>query len=172
MENQIVSSVPHEPGIMTPDVTMLILTWVAFISLLIILHKFAWKPILAALDAREQSIRDAVSNADRAKAELEKIQATRDQILSEAESKSKELIEQSRKAAVDAAKVIQQKTREEAQILLKNAEREIKDATERAQSILRVESARIAVELASKLIEENLDDEKNRKIVDEFIKRI
>lgn len=151
---------------------MIILTWIAFLSLLIILHKFAWKPILAGLQAREDLIRKSVENAERAQEELTKIEQTRQKILAEAETKAKDVIEQSRQAAVEAAKSVEAKTRQEAQIMLENAHRQIKEDLERAQASLREESARVAVELAEKLIEQNIDEAKNRKIIDEFIKRI
>ena len=162
----------HETGFMSPEITLIILTWVTFFAVLAILHKFAWKPILAALDAREDMIRKAVEDADKAKEELNRINETRHKLITEAEVKAKEIIEQSRKAAVEAAKTIEQKTREEAKIMLQNAQREIHEEVEKAQAKLRRESAEIVVDLASKLIQENLDNEKNRKLVDRFIKEI
>ena len=162
----------HQQSFISPDVTMMLLTWVTFLSLLAILYKFAWKPILQALDDREAAIRKAVDDADKAKAELAKTNATRAQLIAEAENKAKGIITQSRTAAVEAAKIIEQKAREEAQILLENARREIKEETQKAQSILRKESAQIAVSLASKLIDENLSTQKNQEIVNEFIKGI
>ena len=162
----------HESGFMSPEITLVILTWVSFFAVMAILHKFAWKPILAALDAREDMIRKAVENADNAKAELNRINETRQKLITEAEIKAKEIIEQSRKAAIEAAKTIQQKTREEAQIMLQNVQREIQEETAKAQAKLRRESAELAVGLASKLIQENLDNAKNRQLIDQYIKEI
>ena len=150
MENELASAA-HEPGVMSPDIIMLILTWVAFISLMLILHKFAWKPILAALDAREEVIRKSVE---------------------EAENKSRQMIEDSRKAAVEAAKIIQEKAREEAKILIENATREIGAERDRAQDQLKKLSAEIAVDLAEKILEENVDEAKNRRLIDEYLKQI
>ncbi len=177
MENELATaaSAAHAaqgPGIMSPDVTMLVLTWIAFISLLFILHKFAWKPILAALDAREEGIRKSVEEAERIKTELAKVEESRLGILREAENKSRQMIEDSRKAAVEAAKVIQEKAREEAKILIENATREIGAERDRAQDQLKKLSAEIAVDLAEKILEENVDEAKNRKIIDEYLKQI
>jgi len=162
----------HEPGALDPNVSMAILTWVTFFTLLAVLHKFAWKPILAALDTREKDLRDAIENADKVKAELESLDQKRNDILFQAEAKSKELIVQSRKAAVEAAKTIEHKAKEEAKIILENARREIHEQVQKAQADLREESSRIAVALAGKIIEENLDTEKNRKLVNQLIKDI
>ena len=158
--------------LMSPEVTLLILTWVVFVSVLLILHKFAWKPILAALDAREETIRGAIDNADLARKELAQVEEKRIQILAQANTQAKELIENSRKGAHEAARIIQQKAKEETQILLENAYREINEVKEKVQADLREESAQIAVQLAGKLIEANLDDERNRKLINQFIKEI
>lgn len=166
------SSAAHDAGIMSPDMTMLVLTWVAFISLLVILHKFAWKPILAALDAREESIRKSVEEAQRIKTELAKIEDSRLTILREAENKSRQMIEDSRKAAVEAARVIQEKAREEAKILTENSLREIGAERDRAQAQLKQLSAQIAVGLAQKILEENINEQKNNKLIDEYLKQI
>ena len=172
MENQLASSASHAPGVMTPDVTMVILTWVAFISLLIILHKYAWKPILDGLEKREKIIRSAIEHADRAREELAKVEEKRIQILAQANNQAKALIESSRQGALEAVKIIQEKAKEEAKILLENARREINEEKEKAQADLREESAHIAVTLAGKLIEANLDDERNRKLINRIIKEI
>lgn len=161
-----------EAGLFTPDVLMLTLTWATFLLLLMVLYKFAWKPILAALDAREESLRRSIDEADRIKEELKKIEETRLKVLSEADQKAKEIIAQSRKAAIEAANTIQKKAKEEAQILLENSRREMKEELKKAQADLRQESAQIAVGLAAKLIEENLTDEKNKKIINDYIKHL
>ncbi len=165
-------SAQNSPGVLSPDVSMVILTWVVFFLLLAVLYKYAWKPILAALDAREKFIRESVGKADQIRQELERVEAARKDILREAEQKSKEIIEHSRKAALEAAKVINEKARKEAQIIVENAQREIKEEVEKARADLRTESARIAVELAGRIIEENMDTEKNRKFINQVMKNI
>lgn len=167
-------SLPAEKdhSFLTPDMTMVVLTWVTFLLLLAVLYKFAWKPILTALDTREKDIRDAIDHADKIKAEMERLSETSKQIIGQAETEAKELLTNARKAALEAAKTIEQKTRTEAQILIENANREIKEEKEKAQAELRAESARIAVDLAGKLIEKNLDDKQNREFVDQLIKDI
>lgn len=159
-------------GFLSPDASMVLLTWITFFLLLAVLHKFAWKPILASLDAREERIRRSLVEADKVKEELQRINQARDQVMAEAEARAKEILEQSRKAAVEAAKIIQHKAREEGQILLANARREIQEEKEKAQADLRQESAHIAITLAGKLLEENLDNEKNRRLINEYIKEI
>lgn len=164
------SEVEHD--LLSPDARMLVLTWVTFILLLTVLYKFAWKPILKALDEREALIRKAVDEAEKTREELARVHATRQEMIMEAERKAKEIVREARQAALEASRVIEHKAKEEAQILLKNARRDIRGETEKAQIILRKESAAIAVALAGKLIEKNLDDEDNHRLVNEAIQRI
>ena len=149
---------------------MVLLTWVTFFLLLAVLYKYAWKPILNILDVREESIRKSLEDVDQIKSELEALDSKCTQLTAEAERKSTEIIDQSRKAAREAANIIANKAREEAQISLENAIRDIKEEVQKAQMQLREESVQIAVGLASKLIEENLSVEKNRSLINKFIK--
>ena len=162
----------HEKGFFSPDMSMVLLTWVTFFLLLAVLYKFAWKPILSILDAREESIRKSLEDVDRIKNELESLDAKCSQLIAEAKSKATEVINQSRKAAKEAANIIENKAREEAQISLENALRDIKEETQKARMKLREESAQIAVGLASKLIEENMNADKNRSLINRFMKEI
>ncbi|HBR15774.1 MAG TPA: ATP synthase F0 subunit B [Candidatus Omnitrophica bacterium] len=166
------SQAATDPGVLSPDVGMTLLTWVTFFLLLAILNKFAWKPILNRLDQRAEEIKKSLENADRIKEELAAIHQKQAQLIKEAETRAHEIIDQSRKAAVEAANVIRHKAKEETKISLENALREIKDEKEKAQAFLREESARIAVSLAGKLLEQNLDDEKNRRFINQMIKEI
>jgi len=160
------------PGFLSPDGTMVLFTWITFFLLLALLNKFAWKPILRGLDEREDTIRKSLDDADKIRVEMAQLQATHDRIMLESQTQGKEMIEQSRKAAGDAAKAITHKAKEEARIQLENARRDIKNEAENAKAMLRVESVHIAIDLAGKLIEENLDDDKNRKLVNRVLNEI
>jgi len=161
-----------EPGILTPEVTMVILTWVTFFLLLVLLYKFAWKPILSALDEREKHIKKSIEDADKVKAELESLAKRQQEIISEAHAKAKEAIDQSRQAAVQAAKHITDQAKQEANIILENARRDIKEQVKEAQANLREESATIAIQLAAKIIEENLDETKSKKLISKYINEL
>ncbi len=157
-------------GLMSPDSTIAVLSYVTFFILLAILYKFAWKPILAVLEARENTIRQSLDDAKKAKEELQKVQEASRQMIKEADEQAKIIVERSRKAAVEAAKVIEHQAKEEAQIMLTNANQEIKKIIEKAQITLRQESVHWAVGLAQKILKENLDESKQQKLIDQFIK--
>ncbi len=151
---------------------MVIWTWVVFVLLLLVLYKVAWKPILAALDQREKDIQDSIDHAEQVRQELESIDEKRAEIIGKADEKSKAVLEAARKGAQEQARVIEAKAREEAQILAENAKREIDASRAKAEDELRAESAAWARALASKLIEANLDDEKNRALTDKLIQEL
>lgn len=166
------SSGEGAPDVISVAPQMLIWTWVTFGLVCFVLYKVAWKPILAALDKREATIRQAQEDAERIKQELLDIEQSRKQKMEEAEDRAKELIGQARDAAAQAAQVIEQKAREESQRLIKNAGQEIQAAQEKAIAALRREAADLSISLAGKLIEENLDNQKNRVLVDKLINKI
>jgi F-type H+-transporting ATPase subunit b len=159
-------------SLMSPDLTMLVLTWVTFFLLLAILQKFAWKPIITALDNRENQIRKSLDDADKIKTELADVQTSKEKILADAQRAGQEIIEQSRKRAQDIAVSIEEKAKAQAQDLVQAAHQEIEGERERLKTALRRESADIAVGLAGKILQENMDNDKNRKLVDQYIREI
>jgi F-type H+-transporting ATPase subunit b len=154
------------------NTSMVVFTWVSFFLVLAILHKFAWKPILAGLDRREAAIRKSVEEAERIRREMERLHRTSLEMTRQAQAKARAIIEESRRAAREAARNIEEKAKEQSRIFVENARREITEAREKAWAELRAESAELAITLAGKILEENLDDQKNRRLVDEFIKTL
>lgn len=158
------------PEFLTPEFHVLIMTWASFFLLLAVLYKYAWKPILAGLDQREESIRQSVDQADEIHREYEEIETRKNKILREAKEEGKSIVTQSRKSAANAAKVIEEKAKSEAQIIFENSERDIKARQEKAFADLKRESADIAVTLAGKIIQENLKDKSaDKKFMDKLI---
>ena len=157
------------PGFLNPDVTLLIATWVCFFTVLFVLSKFAWKPILALIDAREDHLKKAVEDADKIRTEMENLADRQKQMIEESEAQAKSIIEDSRKAAKEAAKHITDQAKQESQIILENAQRDMKEELKEAQATLREESASIAIDLANKILGEHLDESKNRKLISKYI---
>lgn len=164
---------PHETSNpMTVDVSMMILTWITFLVVAVILHKVAWKPILTGLERREATIRKALEDAAKAREELERVNARRQQIMDEADAKARDIVDMARQAAVEVASAIESRAREESHILLSNAQRDIQNAHDKAVANLRRESAALAIDLSRKIIGENLDEQKSRALVDRLIKLV
>ena len=110
-----VPSQGSEAGVMSISPPMMGLT---FILVTFILYKVAWKPILAALDQRENAIRKAQEDAARIREEFQKMEEARRQAQADAERQAREIIAAARQAAEEAGRVIEDKSRKEAQILV------------------------------------------------------
>ena len=155
-----------------PEKTLVLWTWITFAAVLVVLYKFAWKPILRGLEQREENIRKSIEEAEEISRRLAEIKATQDSMIAEADEKAKNIVAESRKAAVEAARVIEGKAREESQILLENAQREIGALEEKAKVALRRDSAELAVSLAGKILGEQLDAARQRALTDKLIKEL
>lgn len=162
----------EDPQFFKPDVTLAILTWVAFAALMVILTKYAWKPILDGLDQREENIRRSVEEADRIRKEMEQLEETKKGIIDQTNRQSAAMIEDSRQAARQASKTIEDQAKSQAQITIENAERDAKDASNKAYAELKKQSADLVVGLATRLVRENMNEEKNKKLVNELLKDI
>ena len=103
---------------------------------------------------------------------MDALDATRTKVLAQTEEESKELLVRARKAAVEAARVQEQRAKEESRILFENAGRDIKTAQDKASNELRQVSADTAVQLAARILGEKLDGPKNQALTDKLLQEI
>lgn len=164
----------HAPaaGVTDVSVQMIVLTWITFGLLAAVLYKVAWKPILAGLEKREADIRRALDDAQKARDELAKIEESRSRIIAEADAKAKDIIEAARKGATDAAAVIEARAREECQSLVATAQREIQAEQAKATAMLRKESAELVISVSRRILRDNLDEVRSRRLADELIGQV
>ena len=167
---------PHggepSPDIMAVSPPLMALTWVTFALLLWILYRVAWKPVLKALDTREQTIRKALEDADQARAEAVAMEARTKDMLREAQAQARQFQAEAKTAAQDAARAIEAQAKASAKAMTEDAQRAIQAATERARAELRRETAELAVALAEKVVAANMDQERNRALVRELMKEL
>src|SRR5581483_6172400 len=104
-----------------PDPGLFIWTLITFLVLLALLAKFAWRPLLEALDSRQQGIRKALEDADKAKQELQRLEQESAQILRKARVDAETVITQSRADADRLREELRQKAKAEADGILRNA---------------------------------------------------
>jgi F-type H+-transporting ATPase subunit b len=162
----------HEPSVINISGNMVVLTWIVFGITAVVLYKTAWKPILAALDKREESLRKAMEDAEKTRVEMASIEQTRANMVAEADNRARDILDKARQAAVETANTIEAKAREESQILLENARREIRAEQNKAMAALRRESADLAIDISRKILAENLDEARSRIIADKVISRL
>ena len=147
-------------------------TWVTFIALMIVLYKFAWKPILNALKQRENAIKDSLEQAEKAKEEAKQILSENQNSLAKAEDEARKIIEQSKHYAEGLKEQILKDSKEQAKKLIEEASAEIDRKKDAAFSELKNQVAEISVKAAEKILRENLDAQKNKQIVDKYISDI
>ena len=145
---------------------------VVFALLLLLLKKFAWTPILDALDARETAVRDSLEQATRIQAENARIQEEQARLLSEARLEAAQVIQNAREAGETLKKSLEASAQDEKRRILASATQEIEAQTAAAVATLRKTTAELSIDIAEKLIRQNLDDAKNRALVDQLIQEV
>jgi F-type H+-transporting ATPase subunit b len=154
------------------DPGLFIWTILTFLVLLTLLAKFAWRPLLQALESRQETIRKSLDDAERARRELEAVQRESEQIVRQARLDAESIISASRADAERLRGEMRQKAREDAEGILRNAERQIQLETNRALQQIRQEAVDLSVTIASKIIGRNLSKEDNERLIDEAIKQV
>jgi F-type H+-transporting ATPase subunit b len=152
-----------------PDPGLFIWTIVTFLVLLALLAKFAWKPLLQALEQRQDAIRKSLDDAQRARHELEQIQQESPKILAAARTEADAILTSTRSDAERLREELKQKARTESANMVKSAEKQIEMETARALQQIRQEAVDLSVAIASKLIRRNLTKEDNARLIDETI---
>ena len=144
---------------------------ILFLALLFLLRKFAWKPILQAVNDREQNIENALKSAERAREEMKALQADNENILREARAERERIL----KEAVDMKNQIinqaQEKAKEEGSRQIELARVQINAEKQNAIAQIKNQVAEISVEIAEKLIRTELAQEnKQQKLIDALLK--
>ena len=155
-----------------PDPGLFIWTIITFLVLLGLLAKFAWGPLLSALDSRQQTIRKALDDAQQARVELERLNQESARIIAGARTEADAIVSRSRSDADRLKEEMKQQARAEAATILKNAERQIQLETGKALQQIRHEAVDLSVEIASNLIGRNLSKEDNRRLIDEALQQV
>ena len=158
--------------LVTPAIGLMFWTVVIFILLLILLKKFAWKPILKAVDDRNSSINEALSSAEKAKSEMEKLSADNDKILNEARIQRDSIIKEARDIKVKTIADTKNKASIEAEKIIESAKEKIKNEKMNDMTELKNEIADISIQMAEKIIKTELKDAKSqKKLIEEDLKK-
>ena len=154
------------------DPGLMVWTVLTVLVLLFALSRWAWKPLLGALDAREQRIRENIQEAQRLREESELLHEEHRAQLAQARKEAQQIIAESRGAAERVGKDIEEKARQESQVILDRVRNEIERSKVAALESIRRESVEIALAAASKLIGKNLDSESDRALVADYLSKV
>jgi F-type H+-transporting ATPase subunit b len=156
-------------GLLTPNAGLMFWTLIIFLTLFAILAKFAYPMILGAVEAREKALNDALAAAKKDRDAAAAILAEQQKQLAATRDEAQKIIAEGRAAGEKVRTgVIEQATAEQ-RAILERAKTEIGAERDKAIAELRREAVELAIKGASKVIEKNLDDATNRKIVDDFL---
>lgn len=144
-------------------------TAVVFLLLLVVLGKFAWRPIVEALEKRENRIEAQIASAEQANADARKILADYEGRLARAEAEVREILERGKREAEALGRQMLDETREESRQEKQRALREIETATDDALRELAERSADLAVELAGKIVQAKMDRAQHAKLIEQAV---
>ena len=140
--------------------------------LLTLLKKFAWGPLLAALEERQEGIRKSLDDAAQARKELEQVQEESNRIVAKARADADAIIASGRADALKLQEELRAKARLEAEGIVKNAEREIQQQTTQSLAQIREEAVDLSLSIASKQIQRNLSKKDNETLIQDTLKQI
>jgi F-type H+-transporting ATPase subunit b len=159
-------------GLFNIDPGLMIWAWVVFGILFFVLSKFAWKPMMESVKAREKVLADAVENAKKTKEELEKIALQQQIMLKETQEQTRQIVEQGRKTADSAAKEILEKAQKESGTFIDKAREQIESEKQHAILEIREQAVDLILKTSEKLINEVMDNDKHRMIVKKHLEEL
>jgi F-type H+-transporting ATPase subunit b len=162
----------ERPNLLSPAGGLMFWTLLVFIVLIFVLGRFAYKPLLAAVEAREQSLQNALDQTRRDREEAAKILEEHKRQLDAARGEAQAFIAEGRATAEKMKADMLEATRTQQQELMERAKRDIEHEKTRAIAELRREAVDLAIAGASKVIEKNLDNTSNRQLVESFLSSI
>ena len=154
------------------DPGLFVWTIITFLILLGVLTRFAWKPLLKALETREDEISQSLEDAEKAKQELERLSAESDEIIAKARSEAQGIVSEGKKAAEQLTATTLNKAKEEAMANLSAAKEQIKIERDKAIVEIKGEVVNLSLSIAEKLVKKNLSKEDNKSLIDESLKNV
>lgn len=153
----------------TIDVWELIFTWINLLILFLLMKKFLFKPVKNILDKRESEVRKLYDDAETAKKNAAALETEYSQKLSGADQEAREIVETARRNASEQSREIIGEARGKASDLLQKANVQIESERKNAVNEIKSELSSIAVDIAGKIIEKDIDEKDHEKLIKEFI---
>lgn len=156
-------------ALITPELGLMFWTLVTFLLLLVLLGKFAWGPILTAMNAREDGIRSQIDNARKEREEAQRLLDEHRALLNQARKERADAVEAGRRDAERLKADILEDARKQREQLVQSAQVQIDAGLRQARSELKGEAADLAIRAAGKLIGGSLDNATQRKLVEDYL---
>ncbi|MEQ9437650.1 MAG: F0F1 ATP synthase subunit B [Cyclobacteriaceae bacterium] len=149
--------------LISPDSGLIIWQLLIFLAVLFILGKFAWKPILNALNERESSIEEALASAEKAKEEMKQLQASNEQLLADARKEREMMLRDATAAAGKIKDAAREEGEKERKRMVDDAGAEIENQKKAALADVKQQVAALSLQIAEKILRENLQGDTAQK---------
>lgn len=150
----------------------MLFTFGAFLILLLLLSQFALKPLLRIMKQRQEHIENELKNAADARAEAAKLMKDHQEAIVAARQEANAIIDRAKTASEREGASIIEAARKEAERVRDQAIAEISREREMAIVALKEEVSKLSVAIASKVIEKEIDEDKNRQLVDQYLNQV
>lgn len=150
-------------GLITPAVGTIFWGTIVFVILMILLAKFAWKPLLAAVKEREQGISDSLALAEKTKAEMTQLQSENEALLKDARIERDKIIKEASDTSKQLIEEAKSKSKEEADKIIVDANKAITIEKNAAMSEIKSHVATLSLEIAEKIIKGELTSNDKQK---------
>jgi F-type H+-transporting ATPase subunit b len=159
--------------LITPGTGLIFWQLFGFLGLLFILIKFAWKPMLAALDERETSIEEALKSAETARNEMANLKAENEKLLTEARLERDIILKKAQEASVKMIEDAKEDATKVGAQMIANAKAVIETEKKAALADVKSQVAALTLEVTEKLLRKNLsNDSAQKELVDGFVKEL
>lgn len=149
--------------LLLPELGLLIWTLIAFLAVLVILKKFAWKPILSALKERETGIADALATADRVKAEMNLLKSENEALMAKAREERAVMIKEAKEAGDKMIAEAKEKAKLEYERILAEAQTAIQQQKNAALTDVKNQMGNMVIEVAEKVLRKELSDKNQQE---------
>jgi len=159
--------------LLTPGTGLIIWQTFVFLLLVLLLARFAWKPILSSLKEREESIKNALETAEQARAEMARIQSDNEKLFKEAREERDKILKEAREVSNRMRDEAQADAKKAADKIINDGRAAIQIEKQAALKDVRVQVAMFSLQIAEQLMKKNLSSDKAQKeLVDGFIKEL
>jgi F-type H+-transporting ATPase subunit b len=160
-------------NLITPEFGLLFWQTVTFLVLLLLLGRFAWKPIMSSLREREETIEGALRSAELARQEMTKLRADNERLLDEARAERDAMMRKAQQTADAIVEEAKNKAAAESNRIVESARAAIQSERQAAVDDIRRQVATLSVDIAEKVIRRQINgDTQQRQLVDQFVKDI
>lgn len=158
--------------LMSPNPGVIIWVWVAFVILLVLLHKFAWKPILASVAKRESKLKESLAKADEVTAMAASSEAEQRRILSETRTEASRILSEQRDFAAKFRTQAEAEAKSSAERIVEQAKTEIDAAAQQAGDRLKRDAAELSVGVAEKILRHKLEGSESADFAERLVSEV